>query len=73
MGVGMGEAWAAQLQARECLEAVIGGVEPGVLTGKHDQAFEPARHKGRGDREQLDGFGTSADDKPDFSGTQPSP
>jgi hypothetical protein len=55
------------------IEAVAGEVEAGVLPGADDQAVEPARGERGGDRGQLDGFGTGADDKPDFSVTQPSP
>jgi hypothetical protein len=52
---------------------MVGKIEVGVLAGQDDQAVERARGERGSDGGQLDGFGTSADDKPDFSSTQPSP
>jgi hypothetical protein len=73
MGVRLGEAGAIEPDPRQMAEAMIGKVEGGVLAGEDDQAVEPARGKRGGDWRQLYGFRTGADDKPDFSSTQPSP
>lgn len=73
MGIGLGQAGAIERDPRQVAKAMFGKVEVRMLAGADDQAFMPARDKRGGDRRELDGFGTSADDKPDFSATQPSP
>ena len=73
MGVGLREAGTIKLNARHMAEVVIGKIEAGMLTCGDDQAAKTARRERGGDRRQLYGFGTSADDQPDFSSTQPSP
>ena len=73
MGIGLGEAGAIERDPRQVAETKIGEIEIGMLAGGKDQAAEPARGERGGDGRQLDGFGAGADDKPDFSSTQPSP
>lgn len=73
MSVGLRQARAAELDARQMIEAVVGEVEAGVLPGADDEAVEPARGERGGNGGQLDGFGPGADDEPDCSATQPSP
>ena len=73
MGVGLGQAGAIERDPRQMAKTIFAEVEVGVLAGQDDEAFVPARSQRGGDGGELDGFGTSADDEPDFSGTQPSP
>jgi hypothetical protein len=73
VGVGLGQAGAIERDPRQMAKTIFGKVEVGVLAGADDEALMPARSQRGGDGGELDRFGTSADDEPDFSGTQPSP
>ena len=54
-------------------EAVVGGIERGMLAGQDQRRPEAALGEGMRDRGELDGFRPGADDQPYVRGVQPSP
>jgi len=73
MGVGVFASRLAQVDARISIEAEVALVQVRVLTGEDHRRHHAALRKRARNGLHLDGFGSGADDQPDFRGTQPSP
>lgn len=63
---------AGQSDRRIIAKAVVSGFETGMLAGEDQRRSDADAAKRSGDRGELDGFGTRADDDNNWAG-QPSP
>jgi hypothetical protein len=73
MGMGILAADAAQVDAREAIEAEFGDLQRRVLAGEDDGRLDPVREQRPCDRPELNGFRSGPDDQPDVGKTQVSP
>ena len=64
---------AIQSRRRISAEAMVGGVEVGVLAGQDQSRLHIASRERSGDGGKLDRFGPGADDEPDIRRKQTSP
>lgn len=73
VGVGIGPAGAAKVQAFESSKAVVAKVERRVLSGQQNAWGDAARRQRRRNGRQLYGFGSGTNDDACSRAAQPSP
>jgi hypothetical protein len=73
VGVRVLVAGAVEPRRRKVGKLIVGGIEPGVLSGQDQRREYPALGQGPGNRVELDRIGSGADDQPHVRGLQPTP